>query len=578
MKLNKLYQSFAVFFTLISVTLSAQTDLISAFRIPVGKFPVTFLDLDHDGDPDVLRTFINDSIPVQWIDDDDDMKPGDLEGDTDNDCLMIDRNKDGKYGNELDLMIDWCDENGDGKADLQIVADNAKLTDKSWGPGHFMISIDIDKDQVFNYINWNTLKLEPWDHSGQCRFFQDYSGKTMFLKIHTSTFNIEDLRYNWENPFLFYDPDKDGLSEMAIRLMDTPEIDTSKTRSTSMTKRITDVRMSFDLDNDNHSGNEFDFDMSLKFSGDGFDYGRNAHKFRSLRGLAASDVFFTDPRWRQIEELIYVDHEQAYQTVFNDGKWSECSMVFDEDDDCQRWERVEFYDPLYLYKIGAEKGGLDNNPQADVTGDRGEWDSDNSGNGKLYIGKFDSRIHLLGAEWGAWRIDQNATYSQGWQGWRGGGTSIPNDGFDFEPTKIPLIKYRDTDNNGFFDLIEYDLDGNQQFESIISLKELGIDDRNEVYETKRMNYRDFQKLFRKVTDEQWKKAQKALKVAVKYGINVQWYSLLLHPQTLQEKYHNGYWVNYFIYHDLRIIGSQNPAGDLLKNIDRAYFSGNWDIL
>ena len=31
-------------------------------------------DLDKDGDPDLIYSVINDSIPVIWIDDDDDMK------------------------------------------------------------------------------------------------------------------------------------------------------------------------------------------------------------------------------------------------------------------------------------------------------------------------------------------------------------------------------------------------------------------------------------------------------------------------------------------------------------------------
>ena len=37
------------------------------------------------------------------------------------------------------------------------------------------------------------------------------------MKIHSTTERVNDVRMNWENPFLFYDPDNDGLTEMAIR-------------------------------------------------------------------------------------------------------------------------------------------------------------------------------------------------------------------------------------------------------------------------------------------------------------------------------------------------------------------------
>ena len=74
--------------------------LLTPFRIslPAPDKDIEYLDLDGDGDPDVLRSSTMLNIPVQWIDDDDDMQEGDLEGDMDSDCLMIDRNKDGHYG------------------------------------------------------------------------------------------------------------------------------------------------------------------------------------------------------------------------------------------------------------------------------------------------------------------------------------------------------------------------------------------------------------------------------------------------------------------------------------------------
>ena len=89
---------------------------------PVGYKP-EYIDLDGDGDPDILKTVTVNNTPVMWIDDDDDMRYGDIEGDTDSDCLLIDRNKDGKYGGIGDLIIDWVDTNHDGKCDMQVVAE-----------------------------------------------------------------------------------------------------------------------------------------------------------------------------------------------------------------------------------------------------------------------------------------------------------------------------------------------------------------------------------------------------------------------------------------------------------------------
>ena len=50
---------------------------------------VEYYDLTGDGKPNMLRTILPNGMPVQWIDDDGDMKIGDLSGDTDNDCVMI---------------------------------------------------------------------------------------------------------------------------------------------------------------------------------------------------------------------------------------------------------------------------------------------------------------------------------------------------------------------------------------------------------------------------------------------------------------------------------------------------------
>ena len=194
---------------------------LTSFHPPMSGKDIEYIDLDKDGDPDVLRATINENLKVQWIDDDDDMKKGDRAGDTDSDCLMIDRNGDGKYGAEYDLMIDWGDEDGDNKADIQVIVDNSTWNDRRGKyMSHYMIFIDTDHDGVFNYIDWDKYSIEAWDRMGRANFLPDYNGQSVFLKAHNKVSQIDDLRYNWENPFLFYDHDNDGLTEMTIRLCD----------------------------------------------------------------------------------------------------------------------------------------------------------------------------------------------------------------------------------------------------------------------------------------------------------------------------------------------------------------------
>ncbi len=562
------------------------------WRLPITTSTqnIEYIDLDKDGDPDVLKTTILNGIPIMWIDDDDDMKLGDLEGDQENDCLCVDLNRDGIFAGEHDLCVDWTDTDNDGIADIQLLVTNGSMKTRyyfDWG-ADFMYIIDWgEKDGIKNFVNWNELVLRAWQHSGHANFYTDYHGNTLFLKMHGSTFRIDDLRYNWENPFIFYDFDNDNLSEMAIRLVDTPKFRAKPGENINngfdannaeidiqFTKNIDYAALTWDLDNDNGQGNEFDFDMSLKFVGNGFDYSNEVHTFNNMRGLPEADSLFFDARWRKNNQLIYPDQNTAYQKIFKQGNWDYCWFVFDEDDDCNRWERVEFYEPKDLWKIGGQKGGLDNNNQADATGDRGEFDMDNSGKGNLYISPFDGRLHLFGAEWGAWRIDMNASSFQGY-----GGLYPPAKSYarsQVEPEKWATVRYSDTDNNGFFDFIEYDLDGDTVFEEKISLLALGIDDKSPIINTGDTDYNSFNEIFTNLANQIWARSQNVLKIAKEQGINSNWYAFWQQPRTLGERYSYGYWLAFYLYKDMCHVALLNGDKELKRKLDKAYYSGNWE--
>jgi hypothetical protein len=548
---------------------------ITAFRLPPppAGYQPTYIDLDGDGDPDVLKAITRDSIPVMWIDDDDDMKYGDVEGDTYGDCLLVDRNRDGKYGGIGDLVVDWVDTNGDHKADMEVIADYPPVEKNTiWPNGHYMWVLDTDHDGVFNYIDWNTLTLQSWEHADGSNFFPDYSGRSMFMKVHAATNRIDGLGMNWENPFLFYDPDHDGLSEMAVRLVNPPAYytDSGKTkdgRTMRFSGKVNWMSISVDMDNDNRPGDEFDYDMSLGFRGGGFDYTDQVHPI-DMHALAGTDSFFLDARWRHLHQLIYADHDHALPLIFGRGKWKQVYFVYDEDDDCHRWERVEFYDPLDPFKSGIGHGGIDNNTQSDPAGDRGEWDLDNSGKGKLYVSRFDGRLHLYGAEWGCWRIDQSAAAYQGWD------RRI----IKKEPARFGTVKYEDSDHDGFFDRILYDLDGDTTFETVVDLKKLGLDDRCPLIDVSHFSYGDYVNLQKKVAGGMWQNAESAMKVAGSYGLDLQWYARWMKPRSIREHYYDGYWLQFYIYKDLEYQFIRDKNKKLLELLTRAYYGAAWNTM
>lgn len=541
--------------------------------------PVEYLDLDNDGDPDVLRAHTWNQFPIQWIDDDDDMQKSDQEGDLDSDCLMVDRNKDGQYGSFSDVVVDWVDNDGDNVGDMQIYAEfaNEAQKDKPWGPGHFMIHMDLDQDNIMNYIDWNTFEIRCWLHDGQADFFEDYHGKGLFLKIHTSPEKINDFRLNWENPFLFFDPDNDGLTEYAIRVIDNPERGNPGDQYlTRLTGYASWISMAYDLDNDNAPGNELDYDLTISFRGKGFNYMDQVHTFPNMRGLPESEPFFMDSRFRKLTKLIYPDRDSIINLIFCRGKWNEVYFSYDEDDDCNRWERVELLEPKNPYQTGAWKGGLDHNPQSDVVGDRGEWDLDNSGNGNLYVSKLDGKIHLYGAESGYWRIDYNAFYFQGMGGLYDGY------GKDRLSKKVehpfPVIKYSDTDGNGFFDQMEYDFDGDSIIDKKVSLQQMNLDDRSSLLKTSEMEYNDLVALEKQVAEDLWTQALNAIAVAENFGINTQWYAMMKKPKSIRQKYHMGYWLQFYLYMDMQELFRRKENPDLANRIAEAYYTGNWDFL
>ena len=565
------------------------------------------LDINKDGKPDILERWLN-GKRVRWLDENGDMLATDTRGDQVGDVMQIDKNGDGLYDGPNDINIKWADNDRDGRADLEAFVTQSP----QWGPdkwsaseSHWMVFIDVEKDGVLGYLDWTKFDFgsNNWAYTGTSDWLPDYNGDAIFLKIHRPPQSLTDPRLNWENPFAFYDFDNDGVTEMAMRWLDpVPAMDKDKTNLSGVLK---EAFVTFDLDNDSTKGNETDFDMSLRGSGGpGVPYRSMVHKYPALKGDPRFNDCFQWNNWRQIDELMYMPHDKSYDAFFTAG-WQTMYFVFDEDDDDHRWERVEMYYPMHgfggpkdvdIYSTKrwrrgnyaeqdmvaeGEKPGIAGHPQADSLGDRGEFDEDNSGGGKLYVGVFDRKLHLAGAEWGAWTVDKNAEYHGGWK------TPSPK---PLAPKVEEVVKYTDTDNNGFIDTVEYDYDGDRNIDFKFSLLDYKSasqphPDVVPLVDTRKEGWKGLNELFTSISNQSFQEALVVYQAVWRRGLTTPEIDKLAYAGAIGERYDHGYWLKEKLFRQLRMRLLQvkqaepNKAAamdQLEKDLARLYYTGQFN--
>jgi hypothetical protein len=559
------------------------------------------IDVDQDGDPDILETWWN-GKRVRWIDENDNMKPTDVRGDTSGDSLQIDRDGDGYYDGPDDLNIKWADDDGDGRADVELFAANPTATQKDTrgGSSVWMIYIDLDHDGVLGYVDWRTFEFNnanwrvppttsPWHLIPPPDFSPDYNGNSMFLKEHRPPGSITNPELNWENPFAFFDFDNDGCTEMTIRLLNTA----TRTAGTAKDPRYTfdgfanEAMGGWDIDNDSTKGNEQDFDMSFRFfsaadgsKGDRIDYRKYKEPHPNMKApqWVLDGHYFRWDNWRRIDHFVHVPHDRCFDEMWHTN-WGSCWFVFDEDDDDHRWERVEFQyptrNPYSVHRWGSTKNNrgeqaLGGHPQADMLGDRGEWDQDNSGKGKLYIGSWDGKLHLYGAESGAWTVDEHAKY------W-GSRPALGNSSLDDPKNVGELVQYKDTDNNGFFDRITYDYDGDGKVDLTINLLDFKTKDNphpdvRQFYDPAKLKWAGVHELFTKLAKLDFQEGQEVYRAAWVKGLTNHDIDDDAIAASTWEQYDHGYFLKEKLFRliDQRLTEQgQTKARDRLR---RAYFT------
>jgi len=328
---------------------------------------------------------------VVAIDDDDDATADPPVADRDNDCWVVDLDADGRP----DRVIDYLDDDGDGDVDRE----HHYYLHFGWfgrRPGLVLIW---DTDD-----NNRTWALDRYSYDqGKCQWQCDFGGDEGFCIF------VRDPRTNaweaeWECPFYFYDPDRDGLAEEALRLE-------------GYGRQMRALRYSLNADNDAVEGQAYDYDCAIV----------------ALGPVELPEEWLVTTPLRVGRTGPYLPYETAREAA-RKLPWQRALLVWDESD-CnidpgdvgkhERWEGIINSRYEGFPQIGGPACGLLNK--------RYELDSDNSGGMELYASAVDGRLHLRGAEQGTTWVDA-----------------------DGNRKADRIVTYRDTDGDGCFDEWRFD--------------------------------------------------------------------------------------------------------------------------
>jgi hypothetical protein len=511
--------------------------------------------------PNILERWWN-GRRVRWLDEAGTMQPGDQRGSLVNSTLQFDMNGDGRYDGGDDINLRWCDTDGDGVPDFQAIV----LLPSHWDEkqqryrnvGQWATMRNHDRRGVLWWMDWTKPNFHTacWDTTGTCNWLANYHGNNDFTKNCFAPHLMDDPRMSWENPFSFFDEDGDGVSEMSVRW--ATHLPWGKPRFT-IPPELDRAHVSYDLDNNTGYGNETSYDLTLHGINAKVDFGAMKQPVPGFAGNPVFDPCFEHNEWRRITELLHMDRSKAYDQAFA-TKWKEWWLSVDEDGDDHRWERVETYYPYVKpggkqvdifsvstpNKTGAtgqdesDQPGPSWHPQCDSIGDRGEFDLDNSGGGKLYIGRFDRKLHLYGAEWGVWLADREAAFQGGWNAQ------------SRESTKPrakqvgEVVKYTDTDGDGFIDTFAFSYKGDRTFDLTVSLKDIAKEGEDlqkaEIIDPRALGWKGMHQLYLKLAAQAWDDAMMIYRAAWTRDLTTPDIDRLAAASSLRQRHMNAWWI------------------------------------
>ena len=496
---------------------------------------------------------------VRFFDEAGTLKPDAAWGDTINGAMQVDIDGDGYYDGPADYNVKWHDSDGDGIPDIEVFNTNPRVGAEALFPtGVYFVTIDPENTGMLMDIDWNDMSIgwTRWDTPTNWR--SNYHGNATFLKEHIPIWAVENPEYSWENPFLFFDPDGDGLSEVSLRVADERAFIGEGKNRVRFDGLIDEAWVSYDLDNNSGWGTSVSYDFTLNVKGEhGLAYHDDIHDYPGLKAPEWTKPFYRHPDWRQQTRFRYIKRDSAIQRIFS-HQWEQATMTFDEDGDSYRWERVELYYPGNPYMRSRKNpNSLIRHPQSDSLGDRAEWDADFSGKGKLYRAAWDGKIHLVGAESGAWLVDRGAKFY--------GGIHPNGRASKAEAGKLAdVILYADTTGDGWINQITYDYDGDKKPERVDDLNALGVPVKGPILDVSTMDWNALRQENAKAANLSWQQAQRLFHAALRHGFADKDVIGLIKAPSVGEKYVNAFWIKEGILRKLLAAAPEAQRSAIIK--------------
>lgn len=383
---------------------------------PGGHFTI---DLDHDGDPDLLIRREGDML-VMIVDDDDDMPKNATEGDKDSDCYVVDRDRDGA----VDRMVDYIDNNRDQVADEMDI----RYFDKG-SLRYAWFWEDLDHDGLM----WDLKNYEYSTDPYKC----DMIGDNLFYLNKYDTQKNAWIPFS-ECPFAFYDLDHDGRAEAVVRVSASPIGSDSQHDYANNYKFMwapmedgmrnignVNVRLSYALTNSDTDKRPYAYDFGFTMSG--------ATPY-SYAGMEYTNPLRRAPQMvKRIPFGGALDMAKTYHAAKTGFSWDE----YDVND---RWEGIFW---LWERRMIPNTGGP--NAKWNI---RREYDANPSSQRLLYYSEVDQRIHLRGAQ----------------EGW----IEVGHIG---DERKLGEIRMSDSDGDGYFDTWSYDLNNDGVAEEVFTVRD-----------------------------------------------------------------------------------------------------------